>query len=46
MSKSGLPFIAIGTAFLAIGISGRRAFLYIGIVFLIIGMIMLTRTRR
>jgi len=45
MSKRGIPFIALGTAFLGIGIAGQRTFLYVGIVFLIIGMILLRRTR-
>jgi hypothetical protein len=31
MSKRGIPFIAIGTALLGIGVSGQRAFIYAGI---------------
>jgi hypothetical protein len=46
MSKRGIPFIALGTAFLGIGITGRRTFLYVGIVFLIIGVVLLKLTRR
>ncbi|HEX8632735.1 MAG TPA: hypothetical protein VF703_01135 [Pyrinomonadaceae bacterium] len=46
MSKRGIPFIAIGTAFLGIGIAGQRTFLYVGIAFLIIGLILLTRKTR
>ena len=45
MSKRGIPFIALGTAFLGIGIAGQRTFLYVGIVCLIIGIILLRRTR-
>jgi len=45
MSKRGIPFIALGTAFLGIGIAGQRTLLYVGIVFLIIGIILLRRTR-
>lgn len=45
MSKSGIPFIALGTAFLGIGIVGQRTFLYVGIAFLIIGLLLLRRTR-
>ncbi|MDX6271216.1 MAG: hypothetical protein QOD28_2439, partial [Acidobacteriota bacterium] len=39
MSKRGIPFIALGTAFLGIGIASQRTFLYVGIVFLVIGVI-------
>ena len=46
MSKRGIPFIALGTAFLGIGIVSQRTFLYVGIVFLIIGMILLKRRLR
>ena len=46
MSKRGIPFIALGTAFLGIGIAGQRTFLYIGIAFLLIGVLLLKRTRR
>lgn len=45
MSKRGIPFIALGTAFLGVGITSQRAFLYVGIVFLIIGVVLLKRTR-
>ena len=45
MSKRGIPFIALGTAFLGIGIAGQRTFLYVGVVFLILGIILLRRTR-
>jgi hypothetical protein len=43
MSKRGIPFIALGTAFLGIGLAGQRTFLYVGIVFLIIGLVLLKR---
>ncbi len=46
MSKRGIPFIAIGTAFLGIGITGQRAFIYVGIVFLILSIVLLRRTHR
>ncbi|MCA1565565.1 MAG: hypothetical protein LC803_07990 [Acidobacteria bacterium] len=45
MSKRGIPFIALGTAFLGIGLTGQRTLLYVGIVFLIIGLLLLKRTR-
>jgi hypothetical protein len=46
MSKRGIPFIALGTAFLGIGIASQRTFLYVGIAFLIIGIVLLRRTPR
>lgn len=46
MSKRGIPFIAIGTAFLGIGLVSQRAFLYAGIVLLILGIVLLRRTHR
>ena len=33
------PPVAIGIAFLAIGMTSNRAFLYMGIVFIIIGIV-------
>ena len=45
MSKRGIPFIALGTAFLGIGIASQRTFIYVGVVFLIIGLVLLRRTR-
>ena len=45
MSKRGIPFIALGTAFLGFGLAGQRTFIYVGIVFLILGIILLRRTR-
>jgi hypothetical protein len=45
MSKRGIPFITIGTALLGIGLVAQRAFIYIGIVFLILGILLLRRTR-
>jgi len=45
MSKRGIPFIALGTAFLGIGLASQRTFIYVGIVFLIIGLVLMRRTR-
>ena len=45
MSKRGIPFIALGTAFLGIGIASQRTFLSVGIVFLILCIILLRRPR-
>jgi hypothetical protein len=46
MSKRGIPFIALGTAFLGMGLTGLRTFLYVGIVFLILGVVLLRRKGR
>ena len=46
MDKIGYPLIAIGIAFVAIGISGQRTLLYVGVVFVLIGMAQLVRARR
>lgn len=46
MSKRAIPFITLGTAFLGIGLAGQRVFLYAGIAFLLIGLLLLKRTRR
>jgi hypothetical protein len=43
IARIGYPFIAIGVAFIAIGASGRRAFLAIGAAFLVLGFITLKR---
>lgn len=44
--KAGLPFLVIGIAFIALGISGQKAFIAIGIVFLAIGGALMARARR
>ena len=43
--RRAIPFIAVGTAFLGVGLTGRRSFVFVGIVFLVIGVLML-RGRR
>jgi hypothetical protein len=45
MSKRGIPFIALGTTFLGVGVVTQRNFLYVGIVFLILGLVLLRRKR-
>jgi len=35
MRRAFMPFIALATAFIGIGISGQRVFLYIGIALLV-----------
>jgi hypothetical protein len=44
--KAGLPFLVIGIAFITLGISGQKAFIAIGIVFMAIGAALLVRARR
>ena len=39
------PFLALAIAFIAIGISGQRVFLFIGIVFLVLAAAMFRRRR-
>jgi len=43
--RQGFPFLIIGIAFLAIGASGRRAFVAIGAAFLAIGVALLVRQK-
>lgn len=45
-SKAGIPFLVIGIAFVAIGISTQRAFLAIGLAFVALGIVLLARQRR
>ncbi len=42
----GTVFVALGAAFIAIGISGQRAFLAIGLAFLVVGFVIVFRQRR
>ena len=44
--KPAVPFLAIGVAFLAIGVSRQRTFLGIGAAFLAIGVALLVRQER
>lgn len=46
MRKAPLPFLAVGIALIAIGASGQRALLYVGVVFLAIAAGLLLRARR
>lgn len=40
MRYSFAPFLALAIAFIAIGVTGQRTFIYIGIVFLILALAM------
>jgi hypothetical protein len=42
----GIPFLAIALAFLALGLTGRRAFLAIGLAFLVLAFVFMARARR
>jgi hypothetical protein len=45
MRTQAITFLAIAIAFFAIGLSGQRAFIYVGIAFLVIAFISLRRRR-
>lgn len=40
---AAVPFLGVGAAFTAVGLSGQRAFLAIGIAFLVLGVVLLIR---
>jgi hypothetical protein len=44
-SRAGYAYVAIGIAFMGIGLNGRRAFLAIGAAFFVIGIIAIRRSR-
>jgi len=44
--RASLPFIALAAAFITLGLTSNRVFLYVGIVFLVIGVAALARRRR
>jgi hypothetical protein len=46
LSRRAIPFITLGTAFLGIGFTGRGVFLYVGLVFLALGIAFLFRRSR
>ena len=39
LARAATRFIVIGITFLALGMTVRRAFLYVGVVFMIIGIL-------
>ena len=41
-----LPFLALGTSFIALGLTVQRVFLFIGIAFIVIAALGLVRSRR
>ena len=46
LSRRALPFITLGTAFIGLGLTGRRMFLYLGIVFLALGIAVVVKRSR
>ncbi|HEX8146237.1 MAG TPA: hypothetical protein VF591_03460 [Pyrinomonadaceae bacterium] len=46
MRKAGAPFIVLGIALLAIGVSNNRTFLFVGLTFIFIGLAVALRGRR
>ncbi|MEP6635929.1 MAG: hypothetical protein ABJB97_04325 [Acidobacteriota bacterium] len=45
MRNAHIAFLALGIAFIAIGLSGQKAFVPIGIVFLIVAALRFRRSR-
>jgi hypothetical protein len=43
MRYAPFPFFALGIAFIAIGSTGQRTFIYVGIVFFVLALVMLAR---
>ena len=43
LSRGAIPFIALGTAFLGVGAAGQRTFIYVGVVFLAIGIAIIVK---
>ena len=47
LTRHGVPiFLVLGIAFLGVGLSGNRAFSYIGLAFIVIGVGALVRNSR
>ncbi len=45
-AASGVAFVAVGIAFMAIGAGGQRAFLALGAVFLVLGLAAYAKSHR
>lgn len=46
MRNAAIAFLVLGIAFIAIGLSGQRTFIYIGIAFLVVALLQWRRPRR
>jgi hypothetical protein len=44
--RATLPFLGLGTAFIVIGLTSNRVFLYLGIVFCVLALTSFARGRR
>jgi hypothetical protein len=44
--RRSLPFFVLGAAFFAIGMSGHRSLLFVGLAFWLIALVILSRARR
>lgn len=45
MRYSFAPFLVLAIAFIAIGAAGQRTFIYVGIVFLVLALVMMRKRR-
>jgi LPXTG-motif cell wall-anchored protein len=45
MRYAPFSFVALAIAFIAIGVSGQRTFIYVGIVFLALAIVMMRKRR-
>ena len=46
MRYAPFPFFALAIAFIAIGATGQRTFIYVGIVFLVLALVMILKRKR
>lgn len=46
MRYAPFPFFALAIAFIAIGATGQRTFIYVGIAFLVLALVMMRKLRK
>jgi hypothetical protein len=46
MRYAPFPFLALAIVFIAIGVTGQRTFISVGIVFLVLAFVMMARMRK